>query len=65
MNNKVEEILEKYGLEKENVYAYLDALRESGEVNMFGATSHLRDFFGLDKIDARTVLMNWMEDFNK
>jgi hypothetical protein len=42
-------------------YAYLDTLRESGETNMFGASSYLMAEFGLDKHSARSILSAWMK----
>ena len=44
-------------------YGYLDALRESGVVNMFGAGAYLQDEFGLSKSEARTILIAWMEQY--
>lgn len=44
---------------------YLDKLREAGPVNMFGAAPILADEFGLDKRDARTVLVYWMDSFKE
>ena len=41
---------------------YLDELRESGATNMFGATPYLMDEFpDLDKQQARSVLLYWMD----
>lgn len=42
---------------------YLDRLRESGTVNMFGAAPHLELAFGLSRSDARIVLGEWMRTF--
>ena len=42
---------------------YLDALRESGATNMFGAAPYLQEAFDLSKKDARSVLGTWMETF--
>ncbi len=42
---------------------FLDELRLSGIVNMFGASPYLSDMFGLTKTEARTVLQYWMENF--
>lgn len=42
-------------------FEFLDALRESGEINMFGATPHLEAAFDLTKSDARKILTTWME----
>ena len=50
---------------KEEYYSYLDALRESGVTNMFGAGQYLMEAFNLSKTEARMVLMAWMEQFNK
>ena len=44
-------------------YEYLDALRESGVVNMFGAGAYLQDEFGLYMSEARTILIAWMEQY--
>ena len=45
---------------------YLDALRESGETNMFGAGAYLRrDFPGLSKKEAGDVLSYWMSSFGE
>lgn len=46
---------------------YLDALRESGVTNMFGATPYLEKAFkGLKKDNkARDVLLYWMSSFGE
>jgi hypothetical protein len=49
----------------EEYYSYLDELRDSGVTNMFGAGQYLMEAFNLSKIEARMVLMAWMEQFNK
>lgn len=41
---------------------YLDALRDSGVINMFEATNSLRaEFPELDKDQARAILKEWMD----
>ena len=40
--------------------ALLDAVRESGAINMFGAASVLVAHFDLTEQDARAVLSEWM-----
>jgi methionine synthase I (cobalamin-dependent) len=40
---------------------YLDALRDSGEINMFGASQYVAREFGVDKYAARTILNYWMD----
>jgi len=42
---------------------FLDALRESGETNMFFATPYLMNEFGIEKNEARKILVEWMESF--
>ena len=44
---------------------YLEALRKSGKTNMFGAGVYLEDEFGLSKKDARQVLLDWMQSYQK
>lgn len=46
-------------------FEYLDALRESGETNMFGAASYLRDEFpSLDRRSSHIALKAWMDTFS-
>jgi len=46
--------------------SYLDAVRESGLINMFGAAPYLADEFPeLDKRQARSVLQYWMQTFGE
>ena len=42
---------------------YLDALRESGATNMFGAGAWLRGEFGLTEKESHVVLDYWMGTF--
>ena len=42
---------------------YLDNLRESGVVNMFGATSYIIMKFSIDFLDATIILRYWMDSF--
>lgn len=44
---------------------YLDAVRDSGVTNMFGATSYVQTRFGLPKDKARDILVYWMETFER
>ncbi len=47
--------------------AFLDGLRESGTVNMFGAATHLQETFAdqLNRNQARKVLVYWMNTFGE
>ena len=44
---------------------YLESLRQSGVTNMFGAGVYLENEFGLSKKDARNVLIDWMQSYQK
>ena len=44
---------------------YLDNLRESGVVNMFGASDHVELEFDLDRKEALNILSYWMGSFGK
>lgn len=39
---------------------YLCDLRDSGAINMFGAAPYLMRDFGLDRYEAKDVLLAWM-----
>ena len=45
-------------------YGYLNALRDSGVVNMFGAGPYLQEQFGLSRSEARTILIAWMNQYS-
>ena len=50
---------------KQKHLTYLDNLRASGAVNMFGATPHLMNKFGLNNKDAKDILFYWMKTFGQ
>ena len=50
---------------KDEVFAYLDALREIGAVNMFGAGPYVQEAFDLDRNQARYLVKAWMETFSE
>ena len=50
---------------KEEVFEYLDTLRDSGVTNMFGASSYVVDQFDLGQKDATSILMEWMKTFGE
>jgi hypothetical protein len=49
----------------ETYFDYLDRLRASGVVNMFGAGAYLEREFGMDRKTARDVLGDWMRTFSQ
>lgn len=53
----------KLTLTELEAFEFLNDLRESGEVNMYGAGLYIEDRFGHDKIESRRLLKLWMENF--
>jgi hypothetical protein len=49
----------------EEVFSYLNDLRDSGKTNMFGAAAYIEKDFGLDKRKAKEILVKWMKSFNE
>jgi len=47
----------------DEVFEFLDSLRESGKVNMFGAAPYVQKFFDLNKHEARYLVSEWMRTF--
>ncbi len=56
MQIPVEELIEHF--------SFLDALRESGAVNMFGAGPILQKEMGLDRKTAKAATLAWMKTFD-
>jgi uncharacterized protein YciI len=44
---------------------FLNELRDSGIVNMFGSMTYVRDQFGLSKAEATAIVLEWMKTFRK
>lgn len=49
---------------REVIFSFLDDLRDSGKINMFGAAPYVEEVFGLGRREARKVVIDWMESFN-
>jgi hypothetical protein len=47
----------------QEIFQYLDDLRESGDTNMFGAGAYIERDWGLSREDAAGFLKAWMETF--
>ena len=45
-------------------YIYLEWLRRSGITNMFGATPYLQEAFNLSRSQAKSILLEWMQNYN-
>jgi hypothetical protein len=50
---------------KEEVFEYLDELRDSGATNMFGAAPYVQKAFGVSSNDARDLVVEWMTTFSE
>jgi hypothetical protein len=48
---------------KEEMFVYLDNIRETGKINMFGAGPYLQDAFGLSRYEAKDIVLEWMNTF--
>jgi hypothetical protein len=46
-------------------FLFLNRLRESGTINMFGAATVLENALGLNNRKARMVLSEWMQRVNQ
>lgn len=44
-------------------FRFLNSVRESGAINMFGAAVPLAEMFELSMTEARAVLSRWMKQF--
>lgn len=52
--------------EWEQYYRVLEAIRESGITNMFGAAPYLKEFCPeLSHKEAQAVLVNWMRNYDE
>jgi len=57
--------VDKISKEEKQMFDYLNALRETGITNMFGAAPYLVDTFGIEMKEAKKVLSKWMKNFNE
>ena len=52
-------------IDKEEVFLYLDRLRESGVTNMWGAGSYIEMSFEVTERESTKLLVEWMETFSE
>lgn len=52
-------------MDKQRVFNYLDALRDSGLVNMFGSVPYVRKMFNVSQADGVALVVEWMESFKE
>lgn len=46
------------------IFEFLEDLKHSGQINMFGAAPILQEAFGLTKQEAREALATWMKSYD-
>jgi hypothetical protein len=52
-------------IDEQEVFEFLDVVRESGLINMLGAGPTIEEMFEVDKQEARRLLGRWMETFGE
>ena len=50
---------------KERMFYFLDDLRESGACNMFGSGIYLQEMFGVNRREAKAIVLEWMKSFSE
>ena len=50
---------------QDDVNKFLDKLRETGAINMFGAAPYVAEVFGVGKRESRDLVKNWMLTFDE
>lgn len=51
--------------DKQVYFNYLDEVRRTGQINMMGAVPYLEQMFGLSRLQARDILIEWMDSKSK
>lgn len=46
-------------------YDFLSCLRDSGETNMWGAAPYIEREFGVPYVDAKNILVEWIQYMSK
>ena len=47
--------------QEQEIFEFLDDLRDSNTANMFGAGADIRATYGTSKQESRVILSKWME----
>lgn len=50
---------------QDEVNLFLDSIRKSGSINMFGAAPYIQEVFGVTRHEAKDLLLNWMQTFGE
>jgi len=65
LNNKESEMTLQEQQFEDEVFDFLDNLRESGATNMFGAGPFVQEEFGLERREASQFVGKWMKTFSE
>lgn len=52
----------KKDISTEEVYAYLELLKESGITNMLGSVPYIMAEFNINKLQAKNLLISWIKN---
>ena len=52
-------------IEEQEVFKFLNDLRESGDTNMFGAPPYVERQFSMSKSESRKLVTLWMNNFSE
>lgn len=50
---------------KQEVFQFLDSVRENGSINMFGAAPYIMEAFDVKRFEAKELLLEWMDTFSQ
>jgi len=54
-------IIEESGYTLERIREYLDEMRDTGRINMFGAGDYLINVWGFSRQEARPIVLDYIE----
>ena len=57
------EVVEKLDCQ-DQVFAFLNMLRDSGKVNMFGAGPYVQETFDFNRHQAKQYVLAWMKSYS-
>ena len=57
------EVVEKLDCQ-DQVFAFLNMLRDSGKVNMFGAGPYVQEAFDINRHQAKQYVLAWMKSYS-
>lgn len=50
---------------KNEVFRFLDSVRENGSINMCGAAPYIQESFDVNRREAKHLLLEWMNTFGE